>query len=64
MICPQCSNTDEQEFLGIEVQGTYDGVIFWSCLVCNHYFPRFSEGKLHRRALELIDDWAAARKEL
>lgn len=38
--CPSCGSTDGNTRWGHEVQGVYDGVLFWSCAACSHAWPR------------------------
>ncbi len=47
------------EIIGIEVQGVYDGILIWQCGRCKKMWPRFTEGKRHQVALDLIEEWAA-----
>jgi len=39
--CPEC---EEPDYLGYEVLGVYDGVLYWVCPHCGHAWPRFTEG--------------------
>lgn len=32
--------------IGVEVQGVYDGVLYWYCPDCGYAWPRFTEGRL------------------
>jgi hypothetical protein len=57
--CPQCGMTNPY---GIEIRGGYDGVLIWECPACNHMWPRFTSGPRHKRGLETIARWEAARK--
>ena len=41
----------------IEVRGVYDGGLIWECPVCHAKWPRFNEGRLHRAALKVIEEW-------
>lgn len=34
--CPSCGAADP---FGIEIQGVYDGVLFWACRECPHAWP-------------------------
>jgi ribosomal protein L37AE/L43A len=38
--CPECGS---RVTLGYEVQGIYDGVLYWVCGECGHARPRFTE---------------------
>jgi len=40
LTCPQCGNTDQNLFFGMEIRGVYDGILFWVCQACDHAFPR------------------------
>jgi hypothetical protein len=35
--------------IGIEIQGVYDGVLFWNCPFCDHKWHRWPEGHHLRR---------------
>lgn len=37
-VCPQCRQPEH--VIGASVKGTYDGVLFWLCTVCDVAFPR------------------------
>ena len=39
--CPECGF---EAYLGYEVLGVYDGVLYWVCPECGHAWPRFTEG--------------------
>lgn len=39
--CPRCKRAD---WIGIEVRGEYDGVLFWRCAGCTHHVHRFPVG--------------------
>lgn len=54
IVCPKCEST--KEIVGIEVQGIYDGVLFWECQICAHRFHRFPLGdRLRERAEEFVN---------
>lgn len=38
--CPACGSTDGNTRCGHEVQGVYDGTLYWSCGACGHAWPR------------------------
>lgn len=40
--CPSCDCT---QVIGVEVQGEYDGVLFWHCRKCKTSWPRWFENK-------------------
>lgn len=40
MKCPHCDNSDPALMLSHEVQGIYDGVLFWSCTSCGRAWSR------------------------
>jgi len=42
--CPHCEADVGTRKIGVEVQGVYDGVLFWRCADCNKAFHRFPEG--------------------
>ena len=37
--CPECGF---EAYLGYEVMGVYDGVLYWACPNCGHAWPRFT----------------------
>lgn len=65
LICPNCENFDSREFLGIEVRGVYDGVLFWVCQVCGRAFPRNWQMSQYRaeKAKEYADRWNNQHEE-
>jgi uncharacterized protein with PIN domain len=54
--CPHCrtnlSYTSEgreySKVIGVEVQGVYDGTLFWMCPKCNGKWHRWPEGHPYR----------------
>lgn len=50
-VCPHC----DTEAYGIDVDGVYDGILFWVCPACNYAWPRFNDGPLGA----LSATWAA-----
>lgn len=38
-ICPTCESS---AIIGIQVQGVYDGILYWVCQTCVHAFPRWT----------------------
>jgi hypothetical protein len=55
--CPACGYGQPW---GIDIRGTYDGVLIWECPSCRHQWPRFTQGRWNRQALEIIANWKAA----
>lgn len=50
-------HTCEQHKIGIQIQGVYDGVLFWRCSYCDHEWHRFtkqSHPHLYRKAEQYI----------
>jgi Zn ribbon nucleic-acid-binding protein len=46
--CPECYTAS---MIGVEIQGVYDGVLYWECLYCGHRWHRFPAGHyLHAKA--------------
>ena len=41
-VCPSCS-APEGRWLGHEIRGVYDGVLYWSCLDCGHAWNRWTD---------------------
>ena len=48
--CPVCAAT---RIIGVEVQGVYDGVLYWRCAECGTAFQRWG-GDLGERAMPYI----------
>lgn len=44
--CPECGSAEE--ICGVQVQGVYDGVLFWECMVHGLKFHRWPEGNPYR----------------
>jgi RNase P subunit RPR2 len=38
-ICPECGKPGN--VCGVEIQGVYDGILFWRCLDCGHAWQRW-----------------------
>ena len=55
-VCPKCGI--ENHVVGIEIQGVYDGVLFWQCADCGARWHRLepTAGRLYRAAAEYMDD--------
>lgn len=50
--------------MGYEIQGVYDGILFWGCPDCGHLWPRFAKetwGDLHTKAAQEIQRIQDAR---
>ena len=45
-VCPSCKATS---VVGIQVNGVYDGVLFWECGVCGYCWHRWPEGSPYRK---------------
>ena len=53
--CPRCGSS-EQHWIGHEIRGVYDGVLFWQCQGCGLAFQRWEpDDRLHERAQVHID---------
>lgn len=50
----------QENLLGIEVRGVYDGILIWQCQACKKMWPRFTEGPRYLAARDLIEQWNAA----
>ena len=57
LICPGCGSVvPNNQLLGIEVPGVYDGVLIWRDEGCGHTWPRFDPpGRLHDTAAKWIE---------
>ncbi len=57
MSAPTCPRCQSSEFVvGQQIQGVYDGVLFWGCIGCEVTFHRFPEGDPRRaRAEKYVD---------
>lgn len=62
-VCEVCDLTFEYQvdgstythLIGVEVQGVYDGVLYWMCPRCESAFHRWPEGhRLHKLADPLV----------
>ena len=38
--CPECNAT---EIVGVEVMGSYDGILLWECDICEYTILRFAK---------------------
>lgn len=56
-LCPICGNAEPAQIYDIEIPEIYDGSLIMHCVACGHDWPRFPEGRLHRRALDMISLW-------
>jgi rubredoxin len=45
--CPQCT-AGEDTLIGCEIQGVYDGILYWHCPKCNINWHRFPQGHYNR----------------
>lgn len=61
-ICPECGNADPERVTGLEVQGVYDGVLYWACGECRHAWPRWTHEE-HRTRAELAEKYANKHNE-
>jgi hypothetical protein len=43
--CLECKSKD---IIGVEVMGSYDGILFWECEECEHPILRFREDKTEK----------------
>lgn len=57
--CPQCSFV---EYVGYEVRGVYDGVLYWVCPACGLGFPRWV-GDSDQRMVQLSQQYADEHNE-
>jgi Zn-finger nucleic acid-binding protein len=73
-LCPLCGANLVYEVegktysrcIGVEIQGVYDGMLFYQCPDCDGRWHRFPEGDpLHERARKYVDrvDVALRREE-
>ena len=46
---PKCF---KHTIMGVEVQGVYDGILFWQCTACNTYWKRFEWSDL-----SIVEKW-------
>lgn len=60
--CPFCGDPD---YVGHEVLGVYDGVLYWVCSVCQYAWPRWTDGRnrLTQLAREYANDWNENHRE-
>lgn len=57
--CPECAFA---AYVGYEVPGVYDGVLYWVCPECGHAFPRWV-GEESQRMVQLSKRYADAHNE-
>lgn len=62
--CPQCQAA-AGDLMGHEVQGVYDGVLYWSCLKCGAIWPRdFGDwDRLNKASARAVAEHALALSE-
>ena len=60
--CPGCQATLQGRAIGVEVQGVYDGVLYWACPDCGHAWPRWSDGRLGQLSREYAARHGASRR--
>lgn len=46
---PKCF---KHTLMGVEIQGEYDGILFWQCTACNTYWKRFEWSDL-----SIVEKW-------
>ena len=51
------NSTHYSRLMGYDFPGIYDGVLIWACPDCELAWPRFTEGRLHDKAQEMIKSW-------
>ena len=56
--CPFCGDPD---YVGHEVLGVYDGVLYWVCTKCNYAWPRFTDKR--QRLSQLSKEYADEHNE-
>ena len=59
-IVPACPAGHIDTPFMVEVRGVYDGGLIFECPVCQARWPRFAEGRLHRAALKIIEEWGTS----
>lgn len=57
-ICPYCS---AEQVVGIEVQGVYDGVLYWMCNECKRAWNRWFTD--NSRMFRVAEEHVAAHNE-
>lgn len=71
--CPKCGvdlayEVDGYSYtrrIGVEVQGVYDGVLYWLCPFCDHRWNRWPEDhSRHAVAAEYMQNHALAPKSV
>jgi Zn ribbon nucleic-acid-binding protein len=50
--CPKCQS---KEYIGIEIRGVYDGVLFWRCQSCGHEYHRWDDALMRGKANRYIN---------
>lgn len=59
--CPKAKDGEEHALVGVEVQGVYDGVLFWQCEVDGELIHRWPEGHYLRGKTDRVwREWHSA----
>ena len=62
--CPECGNTEQSRFIGHEVRGIYDGVLYWVCGECGRAQPReFLNTRRDQASRDFTERWNAERQQ-
>ena len=56
--CPKCSSS---KIVGVEVIGSYNGILFWECDKCDHAVLRFKEEVTEEYHLKAKELWTNPR---
>ena len=56
--CPKCSSS---KIVGVEVIGSYNGILFWECDKCDHAVLRFKEEVTEEYLLKAKELWTNPR---
>lgn len=60
---PTCPNDPAHKFVGVEIRGVYDGVLFWECPIDGIRFQRWPKGsRQYKQTQELWAKWAKDEK--
>lgn len=60
--CPMCGARKES-WIGHQVRGKYDGVLFWECMTCHHVWARkFGTPYMDNKAQSAVNEYLASTR--
>lgn len=59
--CPNCNKARQEDWVGHQVRGVYDGVLFWECSKCGHVWTRnFGTNYMNTKSQNAVNDYLVA----